>query len=289
MNIEDTALIGRKRGPKSWYRVHNRTPEWVEEKVEQIYLRHGGGPDTLLWIIQDYYHDQLGFINLSRSTVYRILVRRCLLNQKNKKDKKKDKHNHKYTKGYPGEEVQVDTTEPFGKGNGWLINFIDDYSRWKASYFYPANNSLQATKALKHFILSAPFPIQTIRVDNGSEFKKHFTRYCQQAGIRLIKNRPGTPEHNGKVERLHRTVEEECLWQVPRQYKNANSSINIEYINHASAQHTLWYNTKRKHLDYKMNKLTPCQKIEDWLVNNYDTESADSKEDVNQTLILYKS
>ncbi len=211
-----------------------------------------------------------------------------MIHQK-KQDTKKNQHNHKYTKGYPGEEIQVDTTEPFGKGNGWLINFIDDYSRWKASYFYANNNSLQATKALKHFIQTAPFPVQAIRVDNGSEFKKHFQNYCQGKGIRLIRNPPHTPEHNGKVERLHRTVEEECLWRVPVQYRNAKDRIRLEYVNYALAQHTLWYNTKRRHLGYKMNKLTPQQKIEAWLIKNYQFRSLDTKEDVNETLILYKN
>lgn len=96
------ALIGRKRGPKSWYRVHNRTPEWMEEKVEELYLKYGGGPDTLQWIIEDYYHDQFTWIELSRSTIYRIMVRRRLIA---KKAKRGNPHPHKYTKGYPGEEV----------------------------------------------------------------------------------------------------------------------------------------------------------------------------------------
>jgi len=32
-------LIGRKRDPKSWFRVHNRTPEGAEEKVEKDQVR----------------------------------------------------------------------------------------------------------------------------------------------------------------------------------------------------------------------------------------------------------
>ena len=289
----DKALVGKKRGPRSWYQVHNRTPAWIEEKVEKIYLKHGGGPDTLLWIIEDYYHDQLGFIKLSRSTIYRILVRRRLLGKSKRetdgltqKQRRRLKHSHKYTKGYPGEEVQVDTTEPFGKGNGWMINLVDDYSRWKASYFYPRNNSLSAKLALEHFINTAPFPVQAVRVDNGSEFKKKFKQYCQQQGIRLIKNPPNTPEHNGKVERLHRTVEEECLWQVPREYRNAKDETNVQYINYMLSKHTFWYNTKRRHLGYRM-KCTPRQKIETWIINN-ETSSL-YRRDVNETLVLYRS
>lgn len=141
--VVDINYDQNKGGPKSWYRVHNRTPEWIEEKVEQVYLKYGGGPDTLQWVIEDYYHDELAWVELSRSTIYRILVRRRLLNKKDKtaKELRKEKHPHKYTKGYPGEEVQLDTTEPYGKRNGIMLNIIDDYSRWKGSYFYQHNNS----------------------------------------------------------------------------------------------------------------------------------------------------
>ena len=81
-----------------------------------------GGPDTLLWIIEDHYHDQLDFVKLSRSTIYRILVRRRLLGRNRgddgltQKQRRRLKHSHKYIKGYPGEEIQVDTTELFGNG-----------------------------------------------------------------------------------------------------------------------------------------------------------------------------
>ena len=271
------ALLGRKRGPKSWFRVHNRTPEWVEEKVEDIYTLYGGGPDTLLWVIEDFYHDQLGWINLSRSTIYRILVRRRLLKPRLKES---SPHNQKYAKEYPGEEIQLDTTEPFGKGQGTMLNIIDDYSRWKASYFYPRNNSLNARLCFQHFLASAPFPIQAVRVDNGSEFKKHFQTFCKQNNIRLIRNPINTPQHNGKVERLHRTVEEECLWRIPREQKG-----NPQTVNYALTQHTLWYNAKRRHLGYKMNKLTPQQKIENWIINNQPSEKF--TREVNETLILY--
>jgi len=226
--------------------------------VEDIYILYGGGPDTLLWVIEDYYHDQLGWIKLSRSTIYRILVRRRLLKPRNKKD---NPHKRKYAKSYPGEEVQLDTTEPFGKNKGTMLNIIDDYSRWKASYFYSRNKSLNAKLYFQHFLASVPFPVQAVRVDNGAEFKKHFQTFCKQSKIRLIRNRINTPQHNGKVERLHRTVEEESLWRIPNDQKE-----NLQAVNYALTQHTLWYNAKRRHLGYKMDKKTPQQKIEDWIM-----------------------
>jgi transposase InsO family protein len=274
------ALLGRKRGPKSWFRVHNRTPEWAEEKVEKIYLDYGGGPDTLLWVIEDYYHDELGWINLSRSTIYRILVRRRLLFPKSRG--KVNPHPQKYTKGYPGEEVQLDTTEPYGKNQGILLNMIDDYSRWKASYFYPGNTSKHARICLEHFLASAPFPIQQVRVDNGGEFKKEFAAFCHQNQITLIRNRIRTPEHNGKVERLHRTIEEECLWRIPSEKRGS-----LQAVNYALAQHSQWYNCSRRHLGYQMEGRTPQQKIEDWILENQ--TSPEFSGEVNETLILYNA
>ena len=273
-------LVSRKRGPKSWFRVHNRTPEWMEKRVEQAFTDYGGGPDTLLWIMEDCCHDKTAWIRLSRSTIYRILVRRRLLTPKNQE--KINHHPHKYTKGYPGEEVQLDTTEPFGKGNGIMLNAVDDYSRWSGSYCYPTNNSLMAKLAFDRFVRSAPFPIEAVRVDNGSECKKHFQRYCRDQCIRIIRNPIRTPEHNGKVERLHRTVEEECLWRIDQ-----NRRQDYAYLNYELAKYTAWYNTRRRHLGYRMNRQTPQQKIEDWILNNKTSQI--NTGEVNETLILYIS
>jgi len=279
------ALLGRKRGPQPYIRIHNRTPEWAEEKLEEIYLKYGGGPDTLLWIIEDYYHDELAWIKLSRSTIYRILVRRRLLSKnQNLTDKqaRKEKHKRKYTMSYPGEEVQLDTTEPYGKNKGTNLNIIDDYSRWKGSYFYQGGKSINVSSCFKHFLNSVPFPVNTVRVDNGSEFKKDFQSLCQRLGIKIIRNKPNTPEHNGKVERLHRTIEEECLWRIPREQRT-----NLEAVNYALNQHSQWYNVKRRHLGYNMDKMTPQRKIENWILNN--KTPIEFSREVNETLILYTS
>ena len=273
------ALVGRKRGPKSWFRVHNRTPEWVEEKIEEIFNKYSCGPDSLRWIIEDYYHDELAWVKLSRSTIYRILVRRRVIAKREGKD---HVHNHKYVKGYPGEEVQLDTTESYGKGRGITLDIIDDYSRWKGSYFYSKNTSKNTATYLEHFISQAPFPVEAVRVDNGAENKKDLRKFCLKNNIRLINNPVRTPEHNGKVERLHRTVEEECLWRVPKDKRN-----DFEFVNYCLTQHTQWYNTKRRHMGYKMNLRTPREKIEDWIINNKTSNFYQGE--VNETLILYKS
>jgi len=267
------ALIGRRRGPKSWFRVHNRTPSWAEDKAADLYSEYGVGPDRLLWIIEDYHQDIL--THVSRATIYRILVRRRLILPKTREERK---HMRRYVKGYPGEEVQIDTTEPFGKSKGTQISAIDDYSRWGGADFYQGNTSQQAASFLDWYRKSAPFPVTAVRVDNGSEFKKDFAKYCQTNQITIIRNPVRTPQHNGKVERFHRTVEEECLWRTKAE------SEDQETVRYHLDRYLSWYNTRRRHGGLGMGKQTPQQRIEAFIINY---QPSPFTRDVNETLILY--
>ena len=267
------ALVGRKRGPKSWFRVHNRTPEWVEDQVAALWQEHQVGPDRLLWILEDYHQD--AYVHVSRATIYRILVRRRLLRPKTRQERQ---HTRLYTKGYPGEEVQIDTTEPFGKSSGIQISAIDDYSRWGFAQVYQGNTSANAASFLLKIIWQAPFPITAVRVDNGSEFKKDFQKTCDRLGIRIIRNPVKTPEYNGKVERFHRTVEEECLWRVRA------TPEDLEQVNYQLSRYLCWYNTKRKHGGMGMNRSTPQEQIEHFIITH---RAHPFTRDVNETLILY--
>lgn len=272
-----SALEGSKRGPQVLTPIHNKTPEWVEEVVEQAFVACGGGLDTVRWVLEDNYSDRLRWVELSRSTIYRILVRRRLIFPGDKTSQRL--HTKKYAKGYPGEEVQIDTTEPFGKCKGTMLSIIDDYSRYMGAYIYKGGTSLSVASCFERFLDSAPFPVQAVRTDNGSEFKRDFVALCNRRGIIIRRNPPKTPQHNGKVERLHRTIEQECLWKVARYETSDLTTVQMKLNLYAG-----WYNTKRRHGGYKMN-CTPRKKIEDWIINNQVGELY--RGDVNETLILY--
>lgn len=265
----EAAITGRKRGPKSYYRVANRTPDWIEDKVANLFDRCGVGADRLCWLLDDFD------IHLSRATVYRILVRRRLLIPHKKEARKPVTL---YTKGYPGEEVQIDTTEPFGKHGPILISAIDDYSRWAMADCYERNLAANAAKFLKVMVATAPFPITTVRTDNGSEFKAEFKSACTKLGINIIRNPVKHPTSNGKVERLHRIIEEECFWRV-QAYKG-----DLDYARYWLSRYLAWYNTKRRHGGFGMEGKTPQERIEDWII---DHDPVFPGPDVNETLILY--
>ena len=265
------AVVGRKRGPKTYTRPHNRTDKWIEQTVERFFNLYGVGPDRMVWLLED-----CGIV-VSRATVYRILVRRRLIIPHVKEARKPV---HLYTKGYPGEEVQIDTTEPLGKSGPTLITAVDDFSRWGMGDCYYGNRSDQAADFLRRMVMQAPFPIHTVRTDNGSEFKKHFTTTCQELGINIIRNPVHHPTSNGKVERLHRTIEEECFWRVQAK------PDDLDYARYWLSRYLGWYNTKRRHGGYGMSGRTPQQRIEDYIITN---QSYLEGADVNETLILYKT
>jgi len=54
------------------------------------------------------------------------------------------------------------------------------------------------------FSQDSPFPIQTIRTDNGHEFQAKFHWHVEDLGIRHVYIKP-RPRLNGKVERSHGT------------------------------------------------------------------------------------
>ncbi len=264
------SICGRKRGPKAYNRPHNRTDKWIEETVERLFTLYGVGPDRLVWLLEDCS------ILVSRATVYRILVRRRLVTPKSKE---KRGPITLYVKGYPGEEVQMDTTEPMGKSGPTLMSAVDDFSRWGMADCYFGNRSDQAAEFLRKLVQQAPFPITAVRVDNGSEFKKHFITTCSELNIKLIRNPVRHPTSNGKVERLHRTIEEECFWRVGAR------PDDLDYARYWLSRYFAWYNTKRRHGGYGMKGRTPTERIEDYIINN---PSYLMGHDVNETLILYK-
>ena len=54
-----------------------------------------------------------------------------------------------------------------------------------------------------------PFRLHTIRTDRDHEFQAKFHWHVEDKGIRHVYIKPRTPQLNGKVERSHRTDQEE--------------------------------------------------------------------------------
>ena len=102
-------------------------------------------------------------------------------------------------------------------GHIYLINFIDDYSRFIR--VYTIKRKSQALDMLQRFIAEVGQPeemitedktppeVKGIRSDNGGEYtSKKFNDFCIQNKIKRELTIPYTPEQNGVAERAWRTI-----------------------------------------------------------------------------------
>lgn len=256
LNEGEAGLYPKKPGPRN-QTVWNKTNDDIEEMICEIARRHPfKGPE---WI-----SDQLIF-PIDQSTVYRILKRkgiRYYYDYKHKRRKKKS-----YCLSWPGQELQLDTCYPFGYSKKAIVyDAIDDCSRWVFAEVRENKTEESTIEFLRGLISKAPFTIRVIRTDQGTEFGRRVTEFLKENGIEHKKNPPYTPQHNGKIERYHRTFkEEEALlwhWNAP--------------INELNYQLSLWiyfYNNHKKHTGLGMDKMTPVQKIAHTLIKDSFTQS----------------
>lgn len=109
-----------------------------------------------------------------------------------------------------GERVQIDHMTV--TKNGICVKHFqawDRRSKFMAANVYSHAKSSSAKRFLLDFFAKAPFTIQSVQVDGGSEFMAEFEDACAQLGIPLIVLPPRKPTYNGGVERGNRTFREE--------------------------------------------------------------------------------
>lgn len=161
--------------------------------------------------------------------------------------------------GSPNERWATDLCRIWGGRDGWLslALVIDCYTRellgWQLSKTGKAST---ATSALEQALLArfgtlgrVPEPF-LLRSDNGLVFNsRSYTQLVRSYGLRQEFITPHCPQQNGMVERLIRTLKEQCVHRH-----------RFESVQHASriiADWILFYNTQRPHQALKMK--TPAK------------------------------
>jgi transposase InsO family protein len=249
----EESLYSLKR--KKYPPAHNRTTPEIENLVILLSEEYWhDGVETLSDRLFEEYK-----VHLHATTIYRILKRREVRYTHHwsgtKRRQKKQLYSHKEV----GKELQVDTKYPFGYKVGMVIyTAIDDCSRWSYAKLYHTANAINTEDFLKKLQSHAPFDIQKIRTDNGTEFVNHKTiNYLQTQNIEHRKNTPYCPEENGKIERFHGTLNQKS---ISISWKNTDSFDELQY---KLSQFLQYYNYRKRHRGLGMNGLTPFQKIQD--------------------------
>ena len=215
-------------------------------------------------------------LNLSRSTVSRILKRRglsllCALEPKQPR--------RRYERQTPGEIIHIDikklgrfdkvghriTGDRTGQSNqrkngtapGWeyVHVAIDDHSRVAFSQVRESEKkgcAIAFLKAAVAYYQSLGITISRVMTDNGGCYKSHLWRdTCQQLGIKHLRTKPYTPQTNGKAERFIQTALRE--WAYATAFENSDQR---------KAELPRWqhrYNWHRPHAS--LGKQTPISKL----------------------------
>jgi transposase InsO family protein len=162
-----------------------------------------------------------------------------------------------YVLDTPWREVQVDACFPFGYSRPETqYDALDDCTRFVFSRLHSEKSVRSSIEFVWNLIHASPFHIQSIRTDEWSEFGKGFAEFLTEVGIEHIRNPPYTPEHNGKVERYHRT-----LWKWLEKLWGYNLWCDVHEYRYKLRLFTDWYNHKKPHRWLWMFGMTPVQKL----------------------------
>ncbi|MCH7820316.1 MAG: IS481 family transposase [Candidatus Marinimicrobia bacterium] len=181
----------------------------VVDKILHLRKEYKLGPERIKWYLERYHG-----IKTSQSSVYRTLIH-LGMRRLPKNAPRRAIHTKRYAKKVPGHHVQVDVKFLLFKNEEghnirrFQYTAIDDATRIRALKIYQRHNQKNAIDFINYVIEKFPFRIHTIRTDRGHEFQAQFHWHVEDKGMRHVYIKPRSPQLNGKVERSHRTDQEE--------------------------------------------------------------------------------
>ena len=208
----------------------NAIPVLVEHRIIAFALgAPGSGPAR---IAAELAREKHGGLAVSANGVYRVLRRhgihtRALRNgllagyaspPEPAREPEPERH---IAVDHPGELVQMDCfcigRLSGTKGVVWQYTAIDAASSftWAELHVTPRNPDARFASQLAHRVArdlaDAGWELERVSTDNGSEFRNHvFDAELERLGARHTLISPGRPQSNGFVERVQRTILEEC-------------------------------------------------------------------------------
>ena len=245
--------IRRAQTNRRYKPAHNKTPEALERCVIELAGRYGAdGVETLADRLQYEYNT-----TLHPTTIYRILKRNNIRYTKYYEATKKRWKKQLFAHKIAGKELQMDTKYPHGYKQGKVIyTIIDDASRWAFVWSYTKANAINTEDFVKRVIKRAPFTIQKIRTDQGTEFLNlRLKKLLKEHNIIHRKNTPYCPEENGKIERFHGTLNQKAF----RYGFPPNQTIDQMQYKLTLFMH--YYNYQKKHRGLGMGGKTPMERL----------------------------
>jgi transposase InsO family protein len=215
-------------------------------------------------------HDELKVrgLEIPVATIGKVLERAGVLVKK-RRFKTQKKHTRVYNLIKPGQRVQLDIkyvpSEKCPRGKKmYQYTVIDECTRMRFMTWHDSIWVKRAVDTLEGAQRYFPFKIKAVQTDNGIEFTYNYTAqlqarnkdpiehpldvYCKEKCIQHKLIPPGEKELNGKVERSHRTDQEEFYNRIKR-------VKDLRDLRKKGRDWLRFYNYHRRHSS--IQKLTP--------------------------------
>lgn len=248
-------IIPQKPGPRN--KVFWQTDEETEVFILQLRLATNYGPKRLKNELSDYG------VAVGEKAI-RGVIKDADLVKKQRKPRKKE--SQPFYAPYPGYRLQVDTKAVPNDGDKrrsrrqqfTAIDIVSKIRYLKVMDGLSNGNSVAFVKEALAFYASIGIKIECVQTDNhatftnlfsgGNKKSDHELRRVHPLALFLVSeniehklSRPGTPQHNGFVERSHRTDEEE-FYRVTK-----TAGVDISILQTKMDQWQDEYNNTRRH------------------------------------------
>jgi len=140
-----------------------------------------------------------------------------------------------------------------GKRQCFLCAILDDASRLLPHAAFYAEQGLDSLlDCLRHAIAARGVPVR-LYVDNGKIYRsRQLERIAASIGILIVHTPPYQPEGRGKIERFFRSVREQFLASIDRQYVRTLEDLNSRF--------QLWLDSVYHRVQHGALETTPLQR-----------------------------
>ena len=256
-------------------RPHHHPNEHTAEEIRKIKNYKAKNKDTglvVLWIkLQRAGYER------SITSLYRLMCRIGIYEKT--PSKKKEYRAKPYEQmTYPGERIQIDvkyvptnclTKELQEMGEKYYqYTAIDEYSRLRYIWFSKEQTTYASKEFIRRVIKKFPFKVECVQTDNGTEFTNRLTTWrnkktifeneLEKLGIKHKLIKPGTPRHNGKVERSHRKDQERFYYKkIFHSFEDlvSRSKYWLKEYNDFPMRPLNWKSPKEMIKEYELNKI----------------------------------
>jgi transposase InsO family protein len=220
----------------------------AEQRILQARARTNLGPARLA-----------GVVGYRRSTIWKVLKRHGCSQRRRSAPRQTTR---RYEWAQPGALLHIDTMQlpkferpghwatgdrqlrNRGAGTVYVVSVVDDHSRLAYCELHSAEDRHTTTTTLRRaaawMAQQGCGPIEAVMSDNHKAYtSRHFQALLSQLGARHITTPPYTPRWNGKVERFHRTLNDE--WARTRIWPTS------QHRDRALASFLRYYNRRRPH------------------------------------------